>query len=286
VLNDRVVLSNKSTGDLGVSLSDVTGNFLAATGLLSGSLERGKNLTYTINGGDPLVSQSNTITQESSGIPGLSVVALKQGESAAITVSADTAGVRNAINGFISEYNRLQSMIGTQTASSTDAQGKVTAGILANESDADTIARRLRVIAGGTAGSTESSIRRLESIGITANGNDDTITVSDTEAFESAITENLSAVKDLFTNSTSGIATLLDSYIESTIGDDGWLLKHQDNLTNQIADIDTQVIDQERYVQAVRTQLTNSFLAMEQAQQKSNQQLQFLSARFGSGGSQ
>ena len=36
--NDRLQLINKSTGDLGVSMSDETGNFLAATGLSSGSL--------------------------------------------------------------------------------------------------------------------------------------------------------------------------------------------------------------------------------------------------------
>lgn len=282
VLNDRVVLSNKSTGDLGVSLSDVTGNFLAATGLLSGSLERGKNLTYTINGGDTLVSQSNTISQESSGIPGLSVTALKQGSTTSVTVAADTSTVRSAINGFITEYNRLQSMISTQTASSTNAQGKVTAGILANESDADTIARQLRSIVNGSVDSSVSSLRRLETLGITANGNDDTLSISDTDAFENALTENLSGIKGLFTNASAGIATKLNTYIESTIGDDGWLLKHQDKLTNQIADIDTQVADQERYVQTIKTSLTNSFLAMEQAQQKSNQQLQFLSARFGS----
>lgn len=281
VTNDRVVLTNKNTGDLGVSLADVNGNFLAATGLLSGTLERGKNLTYTINGSDPLVSQSNTITSESSGLAGLAVTALQTG-STTITVAADTAAVRTAITDFIAEYNRLQSLIDTQTASSTDSKGKVTAGTLANENDADLIARQLRAIVSSQVGTALPSLQRLESIGITANGNDNSLSLSNAEALDQALATNLAAVRTLFTDSTSGLATRLDAFLEQTIGDEGSLLNHQESLTSQIAKIDTQVADHERYVQTVRSQLMNSFLAMEQAQQKSNQQLQFLMSRFGS----
>ena len=39
-------------GDIGISVEDVTGNFAAATGLTGGTVERGKNLLYTVNGGD------------------------------------------------------------------------------------------------------------------------------------------------------------------------------------------------------------------------------------------
>ncbi len=62
-VNDRFVLTNKTTGDLGVALEDVTGNFLAATGLSGGALARGKNLLYTVDGGAELTHQSNTLTE-------------------------------------------------------------------------------------------------------------------------------------------------------------------------------------------------------------------------------
>ena len=58
--NDRFTLANKTTGDLGIALQDVTGNFLAATKLSAGTLQRGNSLLYTINGGPQLASQSNT----------------------------------------------------------------------------------------------------------------------------------------------------------------------------------------------------------------------------------
>ena len=46
-LNNTFQLSNKTTGDVGISLQDVTGNFLAATGLSSGTLQAGKQSCST-----------------------------------------------------------------------------------------------------------------------------------------------------------------------------------------------------------------------------------------------
>src|SRR5262249_43336640 len=66
-LNNRFVLTNNVSGDIGVALQDVTGNFLAATGLSGGALQHGQNLLYSLNGGPQLVNQSNTITKTSSG---------------------------------------------------------------------------------------------------------------------------------------------------------------------------------------------------------------------------
>jgi len=73
-VNNRFVLANNTTGDMGIAMQDVTGNLLAATGLSGGTLNNGKNLLYTLNGGSQqLVSQSNTIASSSSGIQGLTV---------------------------------------------------------------------------------------------------------------------------------------------------------------------------------------------------------------------
>lgn len=284
VINDRVQLINKTTGDVGVSLSDVSGNFLQATGLLGGTLERGKDLIYTINGGDPITSRSNTITSETSGITGLSVTALTK-SSTTVTVSADTAKIQTAISSFVTEYSKLQSMIGSQTASTTDSTGKVTAGTLSNETEADSLARQLRGIVSKALDSSVSTFRRLEAIGITANGNDDTLTISDSEALSSALTTNLAGVKSLFTHTNDahtneGLAVQLDNFIDGAIGEDGWLNKHQSNLSKQITDFDTQIADQERYVQTVKARLTAGFIAMETAQQKANEQLTYLSKTF------
>jgi flagellar hook-associated protein 2 len=281
-VGDRFVLASKTTGDMGIALEDVTGNFLAATGLSGGALQRGKNLLYSINGGAQSISHSNTIDEDGSGLAGLAVTAAKEGEMT-VTVSSDTANIKTAINDFLTEYNKVQTLISTQTASSTDAQGKVTAGVLAQDSDADDIASRLRNVAFSQISGLPPVMDQLADLGIQTSGNDNSLTLKDEAALDSALSDNLEAVKALFTDGSSGLAVTLSSYLDATIGDDGSLVQKQDTLTKQSADIDTQISDMERTISSDRDRLTNEFLAMEQAQAQTNQQLQFLQQQFGGG---
>ncbi len=279
-VHDQFSLTNKVTGDLGIALEDVTGNFLAAARLSTGTLTRGHDLLYTIDGGSQLSSQSNTITEASSGIPGLSIVALKEG-SANITASNDSEQIKTAITNFITEYNKTQSLIATQTASSTDAKGKVTAGVLAGERDANDLSSKLRNLVTADVAGLSGAVKRLEDIGIGSNGNDDTLAITDSAKLDAALASNLSSVKSLFSDATNGLAVGLDSFATKTIGDDGTLIQHTTSLGKESTTIDSQVDDQERFVQAQRQRLINSFLAMETAQAHINQQLSFLQQRFG-----
>jgi flagellar hook-associated protein 2 len=280
-VSDRFVLSNKSTGDIGMALEDVSGNFLAATGLSGGTLARGQNLLYTVDGGGELVSQSNTITEASSGIAGLAVTALTEGETT-VTVGSDTAAVRTAITDFITEYNKVQSVIDAQTASTTDSKGKVTAGILANENEATELATRLRRAVTGQVAGLSAVLNQLEDLGIVSNGTDNTLTLDNESKLDTALAENLVAVKNIFADSSNGLAVQLDAYLEATIGDTGTLIAKQDRLTKQSADIDIQIADLERIVQADIERMTASFIAMETAQSTINQQLQYLQKQFAS----
>ncbi len=280
-LNDRFLLSSKVTGDMGFALEDVTGNFLAATGLSNGTLERGKNLLYTVNGGDQLVSSSNTISESSSGLSGLSVTALKEG-AVAVSVANDTTKIKAAITSFIDSYNRVQSIIETNTASSTDAKGVVTAGTLANESDADEIATRLRSLTYSTLPGLTGVLNHLADLGIETSGDDNKLTLEDSEALDDALADNLTSVRQLFADETNGLGKKLADYLENTIGDDGTLVQHQTTLTNQSSSITTQMTDLERLVQASKEQMTAKFVAMETAQANLNQQLQYLLKQFSS----
>ena len=279
-VNDRFVLTNKETGDVGIHVEDVTGNFAAATGLTSGALERGKNLLYSINGGGTLVSQTNVITEESSGIAGLNITALSE-SSVTVTVNSDTEAVKSAIKSFIEEYNKTQSILETNTASSTDAKGKVTAGTLSGESDASELASRLRSMAYGVISALAVDMNQLADLGIKTNGTDNNLEIEDETLLDAALANNLGGLKALFTDETSGLAVRLDAFVEKTIGEDGTLADKDASLTQQIAGIDTQIIDLERIVESNRLRLIDSFVAMETAQAQISQQLQFLTQRFG-----
>jgi flagellar hook-associated protein 2 len=280
-INNRFVLTNKTTGDSGVSMQDVTGNFLSAVGLSGGILQHGSNLLYTLNGGAQLTSQSNTISQSTSGLAGLLVTATKTG-SASITVSSDNATIKKAITDFVTEYNKVQSMISSQTASSTDSTGKVTAGILASDGDADEIASTLRTIADADVSALSGTVKSLADLGITANGNDNTLSIGDGTALDAALSNHLTDVQTLFSDATNGLAVNLSSFLDKTIGDQGTLVTKQSNLTKQASDIDTQIANMERLIAQDRQRMTDEFVSMETAQAKINQQLSFLQQNFGS----
>lgn len=279
-VKDRFVLTNKATGDVGISLEDVSGNFLAATGLSGGALQHGKNLLYTINGGGQLTSQSNTITDVSSGLTGLSVKALKENSTFSVSVNADTDAVKTALNNFLTQYNKVQSVIDTQTASSTDAQGKVTAGVLASDRDISSLAATLRSNSFNLGSGFTGVVRSLADLGISTNGNDNKLNLADSSKLDAVLQTNLNDVAALFTDATDGIAAKLSAYLDKTAGDDGTLITQQNSLTKQSKAIDQNIADMERIVQANRQQMIDSFTAMETAQSQSNQQLQYLQKNF------
>lgn len=288
-LKDGFVLTNKVSGDLGLALQDVTGNFLTATGLVGSptGVVRGSDLTYTVTdvndgSGSPLTlrSHSNTIDQVSSGVPGLNVTALTTG-AFSITVSSDTTKIKQAIKDFVTEYNKSQSSVDTYTASSTDAKGTVTAGTLAGERDAFDITSKLRNLANGQASGTSSIITFLSKLGIESNGTNNSLTVPDDASLDTALSSNFAQVKDFFTNSTTGFAKKFYDYLENTVGENGDLPKKQTMMAKQISAIDDQIVAQERQVLNVKAALTAGFLAMETAQAAFTQQQQFINQKFG-----
>lgn len=281
-VQDRFQLVNRSTGDMGMGLKDVEGNFLAATGLTGGGLQRGTDLLYTIDGGDVLRSGSNTVTAASSGLSGWSVTALKENATVSVTVEASTDKVRDTIKGFIDDYNRLQTKIAAETGSSTNAEGKVTTNTLTGESDAESWASALRRMAFSPATGLEGGLRHLEAMGISTSGDNDQLQITDEAKLEAALTTRLSEVRDLFTHPGEGLAVKMAAYVEKVAGEGGLVENKQDTLTRQRGAIDLQVADLERVVQSNRDRMMDAFVSMERTQATLNQQLQFLLQRFGS----
>ncbi len=282
-LNNRFTLTNNSTGDVGISMQDVTGNFLAATGLSSGTLTHGQNLLYTLNGGSQqLVSQSNTITQASSGITGLSVTAAATG-STTVTVSSDTSKISSAIQQFITDYNAVQSAISSQQIVSTSSTGTVTPGPLTGDQTANDIAENLRSLSFSSGSGLSSSITSIGDLGIQTNGQDNTLTLSDSGTLNSALANNLNAVQSFFGDATDGMATQLNNYITNITGSDGDLTNHQAILTRQYNNLSTQISNLETKISSDSAQWTSEFQAMEQAESQANQQLTYLSEQVANG---
>jgi flagellar hook-associated protein 2 len=282
-LNNRFDLTDTTAGNVGITLQDVAGhgNFLAATGLSSGTLKAGTNLEYSINNGGTLTSQTNTIDAGSSGVTGLSVTALSTG-STTISVSSDTSTISSAISSFVTDYNAVQTYISSQTVSTTSSTGTVTPGLLTGDMDAEGIVSSLRHLVDATPSGGTQGVENLNDLGVVSNGNDNTLSLSDTSTLTSALTNNLSAVENLFTNSTNGLATTLASYLTSVNGSKGVLATDESNMTSEAKSMATSITTLQTKIASDKTNLDNQFSAMETAISKMNTEKQYLDDYFSS----
>jgi flagellar hook-associated protein 2 len=278
-INNRFVLDNATTGDVGISMKDVTGNFLAATGLSGGTLSHGQNLLYTMNGGtQQIVSQSNTIAPTSSGITGLSVSALSTG-TATVNVSIDTATISTAIQKFVTDYSTAQSYIASEQAVTTAADGTVTPGTLTGDTTTNDVSTGLRSLVDSVENITGTSgaVTSLSDLGFESNGNNNTITLSNSTTLTSMLTTNLKDVAALFSDPTNGLATQVNAYITNTIGTNGSLPTRTADLNQQSTDLTTQISNLETKITNDSDQWNSEFQAMETAESQTNEELTYLS---------
>jgi flagellar hook-associated protein 2 len=284
-INNRFVVANDTTGDVGISMQDVTGNFLAATGLSSGTLSHGKNCLYTINGGtQQIVSQSNTISPTSSGITGLTVSALTTGTTT-VSVNPDITTISKAIQQLVTDYNTLQSYLTSQQSVTTASDGTVTPGTLTGDTTTNDIVTSLRGIMDAVDNSTGASgaVNQLSDLGFQSDGNDNSIALSNSSTLTSALTNNLQAVASLFSDPTNGLATQMNTYITNTISSNGSLPTRTADLTQQSTDIGTQITNLETKISNDTNQWNSEFQAMETAESQTNQELTYLSQGVANG---
>jgi flagellar hook-associated protein 2 len=282
-LSNCFELTDTTAGDVGISLQDVAGhgNFLAATGLSAGQLKAGTNLTYTINGGATLTSQSNTIDAGSSGITGLSITALGVGTTT-ISVGSDTSTISSAISSFVTDYNAVQNYISSQTASTTSSTGTVTPGLFTGDMDVENIAFTLRQMVDATPAGGTTGVENLNDLGIESNGTDNTLSLSDTTTLNSALANNLSAVQRLFSDPTTGLATTLGSYVTGVTGSNGVLATDESNMTTEAKAMAASISTLQAKIAKDQTTLDNEFAAMETAINSINTDKQFLNDYFNS----
>ncbi len=278
-VNDRVVLANQVTGDVGIAVEDDANGMLAALGLTTGATTvRGNDAAFAVDGGATLYSRSNTLDGAAHGLSGLSVTVDSE-TTQTVTVASDTASMRDKIDDFVSAYNAVQAYIDDKTKITTSA-GKVSTSVLSANREVQNWARQLRGLAFGTVSGT-GSIARVDNLGLdfTSGG---TLEIADPDKLQAALAGKSADVEDFFTRSATGFAAKFDTILDS-LGETNDAAQKQITRTN--ADLDRQIADLQRRLDQQRELLTSSFLAMESAQAKIQQQGTALTNAFESGSS-
>ena len=220
--------------------------------------------------------------------------------SLSVTVSADIDKVKEAVKDFVGQISKTQSLIGMHTSVTTDSDGKVTTGRLSNDRLVSEIAADLRKKTMGEITGSGSNFDRLSDLGFSGNGYDNQISLTDENTLDAILREKMGDLEKFFSTEETqagvdgatadyqaeeGMAEVMEDYTALLLGDiygtEGALVDHRDNYTKEVDRINKNIVELEKRVQFTKEQLTRSFVEMEMAQSKTNQEMQFLMKRFG-----
>jgi len=282
IQNNQIVLTNKMTGNIGISASDDSGsgNLLSALGLETGSsLVLGKSAQFTVNGGSPRTAMTNNLSSADLGVSGLSL-SVNTEEKQTVQVAPDTGSMQTAIQAFITAYNQFASDISTDTAITANSTGSVTTSILSGNFEVSDWAQELKSIAFGSTGGGSGAIQRLDQIGIGFSGISNQLGITDSALLQTALSSNPQGVAAFFQAGSSGFAGKVDTYLSHVV---------TQNIGNQkdLADTNSQLNDQisvlTTYLANQQAALTAEFMAMEKAIQQSQSEQAYISGITSSG---
>ena len=277
----NITITNQQTGSLGITMTDSTG-LLAQLGLTgSGSKTTyGVNAQFTVNGSSAVqTSNSNVLTSQITGIPGLTVTANEAG-SDTITVSANTTQAQTNLQTFITAYNQLNTDINYETQITVNADGTVSSSPLSENQEQDWMTT-LREDLFKSVNNGSSTVSSISQIGLDFNESDGSLSISDQAAFTSALNSNPEAVAEIFNTPTGGLANVVNTYIQN-LSKTGGIYQTQTNALNtDISSLHDRVSQLEIKINDDQTNLTNSFQSMESAISNVQNQEKILNSMLG-----
>ncbi len=268
-------LTSKYTGAFNISMENGTSNFLESVGLTSGdkivngTQTLGKNAKIILDGTKEIESFSNTVTSETTGIPGL-VFNLNNvtetDKSVKVKVEQDTSTALTAVKDFITEFNNV--------IAKTDNIAKTDSG-LRYETSLTSIRNKLRFAVSDRV-DTGTSYKTLADIGITTGKigstgvSDNTNKLQiDEKKFLEALNSDPDAVKELLVGSTSksttGIVGNMRTIVEGTLDSkNGYFAARSESIKSQVKSLNDQITRKNDALTAYKKTLTAQFEAMDQ----------------------
>ncbi|HEY9900165.1 MAG TPA: flagellar filament capping protein FliD [Pantanalinema sp.] len=287
-LEDKIVMTSRTTGSSAVSVEDTTGDLMSKLGLLNGELKAGQNAQIGIVGvngftgaaGDTdathfISSATNTFTNV---IPGLTFTAVKIQENTndaiTVTTAADPGATITKVKSFVDQYNQLVDAI-------TDATAKGQPN--AFDRDLRQITDSIRsMLASNVSGVTDSP-KSLVELGLATSKDDKIHLQLDETKFKAAMEANPDRVAMLFQltetdplDSTKkidkGIAAKLKTYLTKVGSTDGVFKTRDKSVQRQLRGYDDQITNVTSRLALTRKGMERQFAAMEQAVARINSQ--------------
>lgn len=209
VLTDRLVLTANATGSTAVTLADVSGNFLAATGVLAATPTLGQNASYKVNGGTTQYASTNTVTDAVAGVT-LSLVDTTS-SAITVTVAADNTTLRNRIQAFVTQYNSTTKILADATKYAEDGKS---APLFGNPA-VQRVQQSMRSLITQNATGLTGSLTSLSSIGLGFGAVGAAVGTTSTLSFDTA------KFASVLASNPDGVARLLTTFKASAALDPG-----------------------------------------------------------------
>lgn len=225
-------------------------------------------------------SDSNSI---SDAVPGLSLT-LKETGSSTVAVSADPAGSRAAVEGFVKAYNAAIKAIKDATTYNAETQ---TPSALTGDAQARGAAAQLRSVMGGVLSDLAAQGLDASTLGLQTRGfpNADGSLVLDAAKFDAAMAENAAGVAAAFSGER-GLAARLNDVVKGYVGSEGAFTARKTSLDEQVKSVgkqrealDTRMESVARRYQAQFVALDSLMAQMSTTSNYLGQQLSMLSAQ-------
>ena len=292
-LTNKIILTSTQTGQNNISLTEKGTNLLNVLGLTEGEGENevlatgsqtlGQNAIAYING-NKVISTSNTITGESSGIANLSITIKKptsdysnnpeDDKNVQLDIEANHDAVKDALKKFVEAYNDVVSS--TRTATSSD-------GTIGNDAGLNSALSSIRSLTSSVSNNT-GAFKLLSDIGISTSKDDALNLKIDEEKLDKALNENFESVKKLLSdgytnNEDGGLFDQLVGKVNDILDiDNGYFKNTSDSLQNQITSMNKRIERATTRITNYEARLIKQFNKMDETISALNSQLSTFSA--------
>lgn len=295
-LTNKFILTSTQTGQYNISLGEEGTNLLQKLGLTEddgeggeklkdGSQTLGQNAIAYVNG-NKVVSASNTITGESSGISNLSVTIKKptstySGDDKAeknitLDIEPDYTSVKDALKTFVNAYNDVVTT--TKSAIASD-------GSIGTDSSLNSILAQLRGIT-SMVGENDGSLSMLSEIGIsTTNTDTSKLSIDDTK-LEKALKENFDSVKALLSDGKESkvdnglFDRLLTNVSDALDSSKGYFANKSTSIDSQITSLNKRIERANTLLTSYETRITKQFNNMDSIMSSLSSQLSAFQSYF------
>ena len=139
IVNKQLILSNARSGEGHlIQANDVSGSsVLNDLGILNGTsfknvMQTPTSAKFTVNDLEVTRSTNTNLTDVIQGVT-INLASDAEGKSATITVKADASSEQSTIQGFVTQFNSLQTYLKAKTATTKNSDGTYTRGALAGD---------------------------------------------------------------------------------------------------------------------------------------------------------